>query len=101
MDAVAAVTTGFVYAVTLRGVTGAALNADSHELEAQLKVVRERFDVPVAAGFGVRSATQARTLAAKADGVVVGSALIRAGSESVQALGELVRDLRQGTEAGG
>ncbi|MEM6290849.1 MAG: tryptophan synthase subunit alpha [Myxococcota bacterium] len=101
MDAVAKVTSGFVYAVTLRGVTGAALDVDSDELEAQLKAVRSRFDVPVAAGFGVRSAKQARTLAAKADGVVVGSALIRAGQESVQALGELIRDLRQGTEAGG
>ncbi len=101
MQAVAASTTGFIYAVTLRGVTGAALDVDSGELEAQLRAVKECYDGPVAAGFGVRTATQARTLASMADGVVVGSALIRAGQQSVQALAELVADLRQGTEAGG
>ncbi len=98
MDAVASVTTGFVYAVTLKGVTGAALDVDAESLSKQLSAVKERFDVPVAAGFGVRTAAQARTLASKADGVVVGSALIRAAEHSVGALTELVRDLRAGTE---
>ncbi len=99
MDAVARVTTGFVYAVTLKGVTGAALDVDSDALEKQLSTVRQRFEVPVAAGFGVRTAKQAQALAGKADGVVVGSALIRAAQESVGALAELVRDLRAGTES--
>lgn len=100
MAAVAEVTSGFVYAVTLRGVTGAELDAGSAELDAQLAAVQERFEVPVAAGFGVRTAKQAQVLAAKADGVVVGSALIRAARDSVAALTELVRDLRAATEAG-
>jgi tryptophan synthase alpha chain len=100
MEAVASVTSGFVYAVTLKGVTGAALDVDSDALARQLSTVRQRFDVPVAAGFGVRSAKQAQVLAGKADGVVVGSALIRAAQESVGALSELVRDLRAGTESG-
>lgn len=98
MAAVAKVTTGFVYAVTLKGVTGAELDADADSLSAQLAAVRERFEVPVAAGFGVRSAKQAQVLAGKADGVVVGSALIRAAQESVGSLAELVRDLHAGTE---
>lgn len=98
MRAIAEVTTGFVYAVTLKGVTGAELDVDSAALEQQLAAVKEVFDVPVAAGFGVRTALQAQTLARKADGVVVGSALIRAAQESLNALTELVRDLRAGTE---
>ncbi len=98
MASVAEVTTGFVYAVTLKGVTGAELDADAEALSRQLAAVRQRFDVPVAAGFGVRSAKQARVLAGKADGVVVGSALIRAAQHSVAALAELVRDLHAGTE---
>ncbi len=100
MEAVAAVTTGFVYAVTLKGVTGAEVDVDSDALAAQLAKVRAGFEVPVAAGFGVRSAKQAKALASKADGVVVGSALIRAAQEGVDALIELVRDLRAGTEVG-
>jgi len=98
MAEIAAVTSGFVYTVTLKGVTGASLDVDSEALEAQLSTVRERFEVPVAAGFGVRTAKQARVLAGKADGVVVGSALIQAGRESVGALADLVRDLRAGVE---
>lgn len=101
MASIAKVTSGFVYTVTLKGVTGAALDVDSDALARQLATVRTRFDVPVAAGFGVRSAKQAQVLAGKADGVVVGSALIRAGQEGVEALAELVRDLRAGTEARG
>jgi len=100
MDTVAEVTTGFVYAVTLKGVTGAELDADSDALGKQLATVKSRFNVPVAAGFGVRSAKQAQALASKVDGVVVGSALIRAAQESVGALTELVRDLRAGVEVG-
>ncbi|MCR9161983.1 MAG: tryptophan synthase subunit alpha [Nannocystaceae bacterium] len=98
MSAVAEVSTGFVYAVTLKGVTGAELDADAEALSAQLAAVKERFSIPVAAGFGVRSAKQAKALAGKADGVVVGSALIRAAAQSVGALADLVRDLHAGTE---
>ena len=97
MDAVAAVTRGFVYAVTLRGVTGAALDVDAPALDRQLAAVRERFDVPVAAGFGIRTPDQVRALASKVDGVVVGSALVRAGMQGADALAELVASLRAAT----
>jgi tryptophan synthase alpha chain len=100
MDAVAAVTRGFVYAVTLRGVTGAALDVDAPALDRQLAAVRERFDVPVAAGFGIRTPQQVRALASKVDGVVVGSALVRAGLEGPDALAELVASLRAATSRG-
>ena len=97
MDAVAAVTRGFVYAVTLRGVTGAALDVDAPALERQLASVRERFTVPVAAGFGIRTPAQVRALAPKVDGIVVGSALVRAGIEGVAPLRDLVSSLRAAT----
>lgn len=70
--------TGFVYAVTLRGVTGAALPADREALDAQLRAIRAHTELPIAAGFGVRTPQQAAALARHADGVVVGSALIEA-----------------------
>ncbi len=97
MDAVATVTRGFVYAVTLRGVTGAALDVDAPALDRQLAAVRDRFDVPVAAGFGIRTPQQVHALAPKVDGIVVGSALVRAGIEGVDALAELVASLRAST----
>lgn len=67
---------GFVYAVSVTGVTGAreALPDDVPELVAR---VREVSDVPVAVGFGVSGGPSARRVAAFADGVVVGSALVR------------------------
>lgn len=100
---IAAVTTGFVYAVTLCGVTGAAVDVQRDSLGAQLRAVRASFDVPVVAGFGIRTAQQVKTLAGLGgakdkplvDGIVVGSALIRASQAGE--LTELVRALHQAT----
>lgn len=67
---------GFVYAVSVTGVTGArdALSVDVPDL---VRRIRAATDLPVAVGFGVSGAATARPVAAVADGVVVGSALIR------------------------
>ncbi len=65
---------GFVYAVTRTGTTGAAV--DVAPVLSFLDRVREVSPVPVLAGFGVRGPEQVRELAAHADGVIVGSALI-------------------------
>jgi tryptophan synthase alpha chain len=86
--------TSFVYAVTLRGVTGAALDAERDELAAQLRAVRAHTTLPVAAGFGVRDPAQAAVLARHADGVVVGSALIEAAERSEDALVATIGALR-------
>lgn len=67
---------GFVYAVTITGTTGAAMNPA--EVAGYLDRVRSVSKVPVCAGFGIRSADHVRGLAGHADGVVVGSALIEA-----------------------
>lgn len=97
MAEVAAVTTGFVYTVTLKGVTGAALNVDDPALAAQLAQVRSAFDVPMAAGFGIRTPAQVQALAPRVDGVVVGSALIAAAQQGVEELRGLVQALSQAT----
>jgi tryptophan synthase alpha chain len=96
--------TGFVYAVTLRGVTGAALDAERQELADQLRAIRSHTALPIAAGFGVREPAQAAALARHADGVVVGSALVEAAGRGEDALvatisalkAALVRDERPG-----
>jgi len=84
---------GFVYAVSLTGVTGVPLDADSPQLHAQLDDLRHRTSLPIAVGFGLHSPAQVRALAARVDGVVVGSALVRAARDGVEPLREKVREL--------
>ena len=75
LEMLARETRGFLYFVSLTGVTGAR-NALSATLEQELRAVRAISDVPVCVGFGVSTPEQARALAQHVDGVVVGSALI-------------------------
>jgi tryptophan synthase alpha chain len=96
IERVTAASSGFVYAVTLRGVTGATLDAARPELARQLGAIRARTDLPVVAGFGVRTAEQARVLGDHADGIVVGSALIDAARAGPAALRQLIGELRTG-----
>jgi tryptophan synthase alpha chain len=74
---VAARASGFLYLVSLVGVTGARDRLPP-ELETFIARVRAASDLPLAVGFGIGSPAQARRVAAAADGVIVGSALIRA-----------------------
>jgi tryptophan synthase alpha chain len=66
---------GFIYAVTIKGITGGAAALPA-EVPAYLDKVRSHADIPVCAGFGVRKAAQVKELGAHADGVIVGSALV-------------------------
>ena len=66
---------GYIYYVSLKGVTGAG-HLDTADVEKKLEQIRKNTQLPVAVGFGVKSAEIARTIAEIADGVVVGSALI-------------------------
>ena len=68
-------TRGFLYFVSLTGVTGAR-SALSQTLEREVRAVREFSDVPVVVGFGVATPEHARDIARFADGVAVGSALV-------------------------
>ncbi len=70
-------TSGFVYYVSITGITGSAA-PDSAKVAAAVKRIKQHTKLPVCVGFGVRSAEQARAIAAAADGVVVGSALVEA-----------------------
>lgn len=67
---------GFVYYITVTGVTGAREKLPK-ELEENLEKIRSASPVPVVAGFGISSPPMARTVARHADGIVVGSALIQ------------------------
>jgi len=69
---------GFVYAVTVAGVTGGHAGGDTNARAAYLDRVRATSAVPVCAGFGIRSAADVAALAPHCDGVIVGSALIEA-----------------------
>ena len=72
----AAVASGYVYYVSLKGVTGSgALNTD--EVEAMLPRIRQHVHIPVGVGFGIRDAQTARTIGQVADAVVIGSKLIQ------------------------
>jgi tryptophan synthase alpha chain len=99
---------GFVYFVSITGVTGAAAPDAKLVAEAVTRLKR-RTDLPIAVGFGVRNAESARAIAETADGVVVGSSIVEAirlsldggaaTSSTVAAAAELVRKLAQGVRA--
>lgn len=103
LDAIASAATGFVYATSVLGVTGVRDSvADASELVAR---VRERTDLPIGVGIGVSDADQAAEVAGYADGVIVGSALVRAVGDGDPAgapdrVASLVAELRSGVERG-
>ncbi|HEY5594866.1 MAG TPA: tryptophan synthase subunit alpha [Nitrospiria bacterium] len=69
-------TQGFLYYVSLTGITGASLKNVS-EVKTRLSAIRRMTDKPIAVGFGVTTPDQARALSGMADGVIVGSAIVR------------------------
>ena len=77
LPAVLANTSGFLYYVSITGITGAA-TPDPAKVAAAVAGIKRHTSLPVAVGFGVRSAEQAAVIASYADGVVVGSALVNA-----------------------
>jgi tryptophan synthase alpha chain len=77
LPAVLANTSGFVYYVSITGVTGSAA-PDALKVGESVARIKRHTHLPVAVGFGVRDAAGAAAIAAKADGVVVGSALVEA-----------------------
>ncbi|HXF17054.1 MAG TPA: tryptophan synthase subunit alpha [Burkholderiales bacterium] len=67
---------GYIYYVSLKGVTGAA-NIDLKEVAAKLPQIRSHIQLPIGVGFGIRDAQTARTVASVADAVVIGSRLVQ------------------------
>jgi tryptophan synthase alpha chain len=76
MAQVARVASGYVYYVSLKGVTGSGA-LDTAAVEAMLPRIRRHIDIPVGVGFGIRDAQTAQTLGAVADAVVIGSRIIQ------------------------
>jgi tryptophan synthase alpha chain len=68
-------TSGFVYYVSITGITGSA-SPELNVVEEAVARVKRHTDLPVAVGFGIRTAEQAEAIASVADGAVVGSALV-------------------------
>jgi len=102
-------TSGFVYYVSITGITGSAA-PDAGKVSAAVERIKTHTRLPVAVGFGVKNAESARAIAAGADGVVVGSALIDAlrqtldsegkgGPAAVKAVSDLVADIANGVRA--
>ena len=76
MAQVARVASGYVYYVSLKGVTGSGA-LDVGAVEAMLPRIRQHINVPVGVGFGIRDAATARTISRVADAVVIGSKIIQ------------------------
>ena len=66
---------GFIYYVNLRGVTGSS-NLDMNEIEKNISKIRQYTSIPTLAGFGVKTPSDAKILAKCADGVIVGSSIV-------------------------
>ena len=100
--AVAKVASGYLYYVSLKGVTGAG-HLDLHEVSQRIPQIRAKTGLPVGVGFGIRDASTAERLAGMADAVVVGSRLIDAMTDAPQgeakaALLAVMKDIRAGVD---
>jgi tryptophan synthase alpha chain len=108
LPAVLANTSGFVYYVSITGITGSAV-PDAGKVSAAVARIKRHTTLPVCVGFGVKDAASAGAIARGADGVVVGSALVdalrgsllngKAGAGTVKAVAGLVADLAAGVRA--
>lgn len=99
---------GFIYYVSLKGVTGAG-HLDVADVQHHIELIRKHSELPVAVGFGIKDAASASAVARLADGVVVGSALVDSMARAVEAGGDredaisaalaLVADIRKGIDS--
>lgn len=91
---------GFIYYVSLTGVTGAR-NKLASDIEQTLKLIRSQTKKPIAVGFGISTPEQAAKVASWADGIIVGSAIVKIIEENienpdlVQKVGEFVKHLKK------
>jgi tryptophan synthase alpha chain len=106
LPVVLANTSGFVYYVSITGITGAA-TPDPSRVGTAVERIKRHTNLPVAVGFGVKNAAAAEAIARQADGVVVGTALVdalkrsldaenRATAQTVRAVADLVVEIARG-----
>jgi tryptophan synthase alpha chain len=102
-------TSGFVYYVSMTGITGSALT-DTSKVAQAVKRIKGHTKLPIAVGFGVKTAEQAKVIGQSADAVVVGSAIVqqiasslgkdgKAGPETVDLVATMVRGLSTGVRS--
>jgi tryptophan synthase alpha chain len=105
MREVARVASGYVYYVSLKGVTGAG-HLDTAAVESALPRIREHVKIPVGVGFGIRDAATARAIGRVADAVVIGTRIIQIVEEqpresAASALGAFLREVRSALDHNG
>ncbi len=103
MAQIARVASGYVYYVSLKGVTGAG-NLDTSAVQAMLPRIRRHVHIPVGVGFGIRDAATAVAVGAVADAVVIGSKIIQVienqpRDQVVTAATDFLRGIRQALDA--
>jgi tryptophan synthase alpha chain len=109
LPTVLAHTSGFVYYVSITGITGAA-TPDYNQVATAVRRIKSHTDLPIAVGFGVKNAQSAAAIAREADGVVVGSAVVEvlrtsldaeghATGKTVEAVTSLVREIAEGVKS--
>ena len=102
-------TSGFVYYVSMTGITGSALT-DTSKVAQAVKRIKSHTDLPIAVGFGVKTAEQAKVIGQSADAVVVGSAIVnliastltkdgKATADTVDSVATMVRGLSTGVRS--
>jgi tryptophan synthase alpha chain len=100
---VARIGSGYLYYVSLRGVTGAA-NLDLSDVAARIPRIREATRLPIGVGFGIRDADSARRVAQSADAVVIGSRIIQeiesgAADQAVSRVKAFLKPIREALDA--
>ncbi|WP_296223148.1 tryptophan synthase subunit alpha [Ralstonia sp. UBA689] len=100
---IARVASGYIYYVSLKGVTGAA-TLDLDSVAARIPQIRQHARLPVGVGFGIRDAATARAISGVADAVVIGSRLVQLLEEApreqaVQCLTDFIAEIRQALDA--
>jgi tryptophan synthase alpha chain len=93
-------TSGFVYYVSITGITGAA-EANAATVAPEVARIKSQTDLPIIVGFGVKSPETAKSIAGIADGTVVGSAIVNqiAEGKSVEDIASFVKSLADGAHA--
>jgi tryptophan synthase alpha chain len=104
IDQIAQVAGGYVYYVSLTGITGAG-HLDVASVAERIPVIRARVGLPVGVGFGIKDAASAQAIAQVADAVVIGSRVIQAMENAgtagaVEAAAAFISEIREALDAG-